>query len=65
MMFNVGDYAWDKMTNSIVVIEYISHGDNTKYLVKNDEVGGFRFENQLLHATTDLEGNPLSTTNEA
>lgn len=65
MMFNVGDYAWDKMTNSVVVIEYISQGDNIKYLVKNNEVGGFRLKHQLLRATTDLDGNPLPTTNEA
>lgn len=65
MTFNVGDLAWDKVTNSVVTIEYISLGTPVKYLVRNEQTGGFRFGDQLLHATTDLEGNPLPTTNEA
>jgi len=65
MTFKVGDYAWDKITNSAVVIEYVSHGDKVKYLVKNSEIGGFRFEEQLMASTVDLDGNALPTTNEA
>ena len=65
MTFKVGDFAWDITTNSVVIIEYISHADKTKYLVKNSEIGGFRFEDQLMISTRDLEGNPLPTTNEA
>ena len=65
MMFNVGDLAWDKVTNSVVTVEYIPSGIPLKYLVRNEQTGGFRLPDQLLHATTDLEGNPLPTTNEA
>ena len=65
-MFKIGDYAYDKTTNSVVIVEYIADDFQQKrYLVRNDTVGGFRFEDQLMHATQDLNGNPLPTTNEA
>ena len=66
MNFKVGDFVWDKVTNSVAVVEYVPQDNNkTRYLVRNKTFGGFRFPDQLLHATTDLEGNPLPTTNEA
>lgn len=63
-MYKVGDYAWDKVTDSTVIVEYVDSHQN-RYLVRNDRIGGFRFQDQLMYSTVDLNGNPLPTTNEA
>ena len=65
-MFKIGDYVWDRMTSSIAIVEYVADDFQQKrYLVRNDTIGGFRFDDQLMHATQDLNGNQLPTTNEA
>jgi hypothetical protein len=65
-MFKVGDYAWDKVTNSVVLVEYVDENIvRKKYLVRNHNIGGFRLDNQLLHSTVDFDGKALPTTNEA
>ena len=65
-LFKSGDYAFDKITNAVVYVEYAERYAQTyRYLVRNKESGGFRMQEQLYYSKTDLDGNPIPTTNEA